>query len=560
MRLFASLRFIPLTLHAKTIIILSCVLITIFVVIAYISDLATSTLNDQQEREQAEVFAAQVADTVSYHTPQSADEARPDSPDRPDWKEVEIDIRDTMMRSKAQLSQVRVVYGCGAEAWKETVRLPAESESINSVEEREIEHGIKSIQILSTQSQGGFKRLTAVAPIFSRRMREGSERSGAALVVLKFDESQSVAGRLRRLTWPLMGLAILAMMIITWLLFRSLIYEPIDALLARMGKAESGDLAFDAAPPGAPDEIGLLTRRFDQMVGRIRHMTGQLEVERSGLKDRVHEATSELDGRRKQLEETNRRLFELQRQVSQLERLAAAGQLAAQFAHEVGTPLNLISGHVQVLRAHAQDERAIKRLNVVASQIRRITTIVRSMLDSTRWPRLQLESTDLNTLLINVIDAAQPTLSANHVSLKTMLAENLPLIEADPDQLQQVFLNLINNSLDAMPAGGAIMISTMIDQGSIVIELKDTGQGIAPEQIDMIFDPLFTTKQGHGAGLGLTVVHQLIAEHGGTVEVESAPGRGTGFRIKLPAPADNHTTGSPAVLQAPATSGQEKAL
>src|SRR5262249_55265189 len=237
------------------------------------------------------------------------------------------------------------------------------------------------------------------------------------------------------------------------------------------------------------------------------------------------------------LEETNLRLFELQRQLSQLERLAAAGQLAAQFAHEVGTPLNLISGHVQVLRAHAQDERAIKRLSVVAGQIKRITQIVRSMLDSTRLPGLRLEETDLNALLMKIIEAAHPTLAAHYVVLHTALDEELRPMEVDPDQLQQVFINLINNSLDAMPAGGALLISTRRDDDGALVELADTGEGIAAEQIELIFDPLFTTKPGRGTGLGLTVVKQIITEHGGTIAVTSKRGEGATFQIKLPSSA-----------------------
>src|SRR5262249_17806775 len=153
-----------------------------------------------------------------------------------------------------------------------------------------------------------------------------------------------VPARLRRLVWPLMALAIAAVTLITYFLFRYLVYEPIDALLLGIAKAEAGDLAADPQRE-TPDAIGLLTARFNRMLGRIRQMTGQLELERSRLKERVREATAESEGRQQQLEETNRRLYELQRQLSVLERLAAAGQLAAQFAHEVGTPLNLISGH-----------------------------------------------------------------------------------------------------------------------------------------------------------------------------------------------------------------------
>src|SRR5262249_59661741 len=109
--------------------------------------------------------------------------------------------------------------------------------------------------------------------------------------------------------------------------------------------------------------------------------------------------------------------FEMQRELTQLERLAGAGQLAAQFAHEVGTPLNLISGHVQLLRARTTDERVIKRLDVIAGQIERITSIVRSMLDSTRKPKPQLEWLDINSLLARIIKATQHTLEARDVTV-----------------------------------------------------------------------------------------------------------------------------------------------
>jgi two-component system NtrC family sensor kinase len=217
-----------------------------------------------------------------------------------------------------------------------------------------------------------------------------------------------------------------------------------------------------------------------------------------------------------------------------LERLAAAGQLAAQFAHEVGTPLNLISGHVQLLRARATDERVIKRLDIIGGQIDRITSIVRSMLDSTRKPKPQLELIDINALLARIFDATQPTLALRGVELKTSIGEQPLRVAADADQLQQVFINLINNSLDAMPHGGVLHVSTQNEFDRVSIQVSDSGEGIKRDQVDLIFDPLFTTKHGAGTGLGLTIVKQIISEHGGSVEVQSEPEKGTIFTIELP--------------------------
>jgi signal transduction histidine kinase len=367
------------------------------------------------------------------------------------------------------------------------------------------------------------------SPVDSGRPREIAN----VTVLLAFDETTTVAARLRRLVWPLMALAIIAITLITYMLFRRIIYRPIDRLLVGISRAEEGDLAAEVEP-ATSDEIGLLTSRFNRMLGRIRAMTDQLSVHQRRLEERVSEATAEIAERKEQVEDANLQLFEMQRQLTQLERLAGAGQLAAQFAHEVGTPLNLISGHVQLLRVRTTDERVIKRLDVIAGQIERITNIVRSMLDSTRKPKPQFEQVDINGLLARILDATQPTLAARGVELTLNMAEGLSMIEADPDQLQQVFINMINNSLDAMPSGGVLTISTIQHGQAVEINLSDSGEGIRRDDIDLIFDPLFTTKGGLGTGLGLTIVKQIIADHGGTVEVESEAGSGTTFRITLP--------------------------
>src|SRR5258705_1390546 len=156
------------------------------------------------------------------------------------------------------------------------------------------------------------------------------------------------------------------------------------------------------------------------------------------------------------------------------------------------------------------------------------------MLDSTRRPVPQLEPVDINSLLAHILDATQPTLAARNVELLAEMSEAIPPIEADADQLQQVFINLINNSLDAMPLGGKLSVSTSRDVDSVEIVLADSGEGIAKDELDLIFDPLFSTKQGRGTGLGLTIVKQIISEHDGGVEVESEPGQQTVFRITLP--------------------------
>jgi len=537
-----SFKLPPLKLHTRTTLVTSGVLVIVFAVIAILSDLAITKVSDQQERDQAQLLATRVADTVERHIKRQKIrierrkskqvQEEPQETTIPNWSDVREEIEDTIARAYPQLTEVRVFQRVASGQWEEPIRMPDDAGPLPDEQVKAASQQITTSKVVSVRQQGTNKLITASAGV-NVLEAGGPTHFGTVDVLLTFDENHSSAAELRRLMWPLMLLAIVSITLMTYFLFRHMVYKPIDSLLLAMSKAEEGDLAAEVES-GAPDEIGLLTSRFNRMLGRIRQMTQQLNLDQRRLEDRVHEATAEIADRKEQLEEANLGLFEMQRQLTQLERLAAAGQLAAQFAHEVGTPLNLISGHVQLLRARARDERVMQRLDIIAGQIDRITNIVRSMLDSTRRPVPRLEPVDINSLLAQILDATQPTLMARSVELQTDIASGLPPIEADPDQLQQVFINLINNSLDAMPLGGKLTVSTALDTDSVVIVLADSGEGIAEDQIDLIFDPMFSTKRGRGTGLGLTIVKQIISEHNGDVEVESDPGRQTTFRIRLP--------------------------
>lgn len=283
-------------------------------------------------------------------------------------------------------------------------------------------------------------------------------------------------------------------------------------------------------------------------------LTTRLETEQGILRERVREATIELEKRNQQLQETNLELWRTNRRMNELGRLAAAGQTAAHFAHEVGTPLNLISGHVQLLKSDLErDPRdAESRIRTISAQIERIERIVRRMLDKTRF-ETELAPLDLNSVLRKLCDAMSPAFDKRNIRLVETFADNLPLMAGSSDRLQQLFLNLINNSLDAMPEGGEIQIHTGLEGKSgksqrIHVDFIDTGMGMTPEVMSHIFDPLYTTKdRGHGTGLGLVIVSQIVAEHGGRVEVESELGKGTRFRLTfaaissdVPAGVENH--------------------
>jgi signal transduction histidine kinase len=391
-------------------------------------------------------------------------------------------------------------------------------------------------------------RYRVFAPI-----KDDGRYSGAVELVERLDDEPLIAVRFQSIAVWIALAAVTLITVATYLLFRQLVYRPIERLLFAMSRAEAGDLQAEA-PQRAPDELGLLSRSFNRMIARIHKMSQEREAQRMVLQERVHEATAELEQRNDQLEETNRELWETTLRLTELERLAAAGQTAAQFAHEVGTPLNLISGHVQLLRARiGDDESAQSRLETISAQIERIERIVREMMDRTRPVRPALAPVDLNALLVRIFDATAPSLDARGVRLETELAEDLPQISGDADRLQQVFINLINNALDAMPEGGTLGVRTgtplsdEVEAGAgrsaaadsysaafIFVEFADTGCGMTEELRARIFDPFYTTKAtGRGTGLGLVVVRQVTREHGGDIEVESERGKGTRFRLKL---------------------------
>src|SRR5499426_3234927 len=320
-----------------------------------------------------------------------------------------------------------------------------------------------------------------------------------------------------------------------------------NTLYRVIARAKAGELEAQA-PPRPPDELGRLSQEFNSLLSQVREMTGERERRQALLRERVREATAQLRQRNEQLAATNLELWRTTRRLTQFERLAAAGQTAAQFAHEVGTPLNLISCHAQLMGGELRDNpnAAESRIEVIVEQIERIERIVRQMLDRTRSETAELKPLDLNDLLRRVCDATGPALETGQVCLETAFDPRLPMIAGDVDHLQQVFINLINNALDAMPDGGSLRITTSYaDLGATsnngggpqaVVDVADTGCGMPRETQAHIFEPLYTTKErGKGAGLGLVVVSHVMQEHGGQIEVESEPERGTRFRLRFPA-------------------------
>ncbi len=232
----------------------------------------------------------------------------------------------------------------------------------------------------------------------------------------------------------------------------------------------------------------------------------------------------------------------LEQQIIQTEKLATIGQLAAGIAHEIGTPLNIISGNAEfVLLDTKESEPGHQELATIIEQTKRISTLMRQLLDFARPKVLSLQPTDVNGVLTDVLNFTRVQFKKGDIEVSTRLEEGIPKVYGDPALLYQVFLNIVVNAFQAMTKGGALTIRTgaervMDGRKKVTIEIADTGEGIRPENLEKIFTPFFTTKEpGKGTGLGLAVTRRIVEEHSGTIELKSELGKGTTFTIRFDA-------------------------
>ncbi len=227
----------------------------------------------------------------------------------------------------------------------------------------------------------------------------------------------------------------------------------------------------------------------------------------------------------------------LEDQLVQAEKLSSIGLLAAGVAHEVNTPLTVIASQAQMLaRQLPAEEPSARTADKIIRQAFRASEIVNNLLKFSRVSGSELVELDLNRVLRETVSLVEPMLRASKIGLNVQLASGEPVIFGNSGKLQQVFMNLIMNARDAMPRGGELTLATECVDSVVQVEVTDSGVGIPPEHLSKIFDPFFTTKaSSRGTGLGLAVTYGIIREHAGQIRVDSAPGKGTSFRLEFPA-------------------------
>ena len=225
----------------------------------------------------------------------------------------------------------------------------------------------------------------------------------------------------------------------------------------------------------------------------------------------------------------------LEAQLRQAERLAELGTLASGMAHEIGTPMNVILGRAEYLLHRTADEGMKKGLTTIVTQVERITKVMNQLLAFARRRTPERRAVDLGAIVEDSLEMFQERFSHSRIAVEKTIETSLPPVRADRDQLMQVLINLVMNSLHAMQEGGRLRLSLAREGNYARLEVADTGHGMPEEIRSKVFDPFFTTKEfGKGTGLGLTVVKGIIEEHGGTITLESVVERGTTFKIRLP--------------------------
>lgn len=298
--------------------------------------------------------------------------------------------------------------------------------------------------------------------------------------------------------------------------------RPIQGLLGGAAAMGRGELSHRVRVPRGGGELAELAQNFNRMAEGLVVQRQQAE----------REAQARLD---------------LERKLRHSERLAAVGHLAAGVAHEIGAPLQVIDGRASQLMNHATTpaEPHQRNLTIIRNQTERITNIVRNLLNLARTYELRRRPVNVSKLLTETIELIQPNADRQSVVIEKNY-NGLRQIEADPNLLQQVFLNILANAIQAMPAGGRLQIdcaeATRDEQTMVSIGVADTGVGIPPEHLGNIFDPFFTTKEvGHGTGLGLAVSNRIVEEHDGWIEAANNAEGGATLTVFLPvaAPQNN---------------------
>jgi len=374
---------------------------------------------------------------------------------------------------------------------------------------------------ISQEEFGSYKKISIFIYTFPLKDRKGKNIGGVSIL----QHTSFMEEDIEKAEWSiLITIFVLIGGTVALVLFgtRRWITHPISQLMVGIKNLAKGNLdtRIDSK---SNDELAELAKAFNQMATDLKEAQERI----------IQEGETKL---------------ELERSLRQSEKLATIGQLASGLAHEVGTPLNIISGRAELAKRRLSDkEEAQKSLDIILQQTEKITKIIQQLLGFVRKKKPEQASLRISPILESTLDFLDPPIQKQRVRVVKNLADDLPSVMGDSDQLQQVFLNLILNAIQSMPEGGILRLSTSskwiskegLEEGKrqyIEVSIEDTGMGMEREVMEDIFNPFFTTKEkDKGTGLGLTVSQGIVQEHEGWINAESEVGKGSVFKVYLPA-------------------------
>jgi two-component system NtrC family sensor kinase len=328
-----------------------------------------------------------------------------------------------------------------------------------------------------------------------------------------------------KVVYSFFGIGVLGLLLVLLLSFfiTTGIIRPLREMVWATRQIAEGDLSLELSI-SSKDEIGQLAESFNHMLVRLKQARHELEEYGRTLEEKV--------------EQRSRQLKRIQAQLMQSEKLASLGRLASGVAHEINNPLTGILTFSHLLMRRLKDHPELQReLEVIVKETTRVSAIVRGLLDFARESKPQKRPCNINELILGTLSLMEHQAVFHDIRIVKSLDPQVPMIPLDANQIQQVFMNILLNAADAMPAGGMLTItSNLLPEDSFVqVRFADTGTGIPEKNLNRIFDPFFTTKADKkGTGLGLAVSYGIIDRHRGQIEVQSEEGKGTIFTIKLP--------------------------
>ena len=301
------------------------------------------------------------------------------------------------------------------------------------------------------------------------------------------------------------------------------IIRPLREMLQATRRIAAGDLAVEI-PISSKDEIGQLAESYNHMLAGLKQARQELEGYGRTLEEKV--------------EQRSRQLKKIQTQLMQSEKLTSLGRLASGVAHEINGPLTgILTFSHQMMRKLKDHPELQQELELIVKEATRASAVVRGLLDFSREAQPQKRPCNINELVLHTLSLIEGQAVFRGIKIFKNLDPQVPLVLLDANQVQQVFINIILNSADAMPDGGILTITTHAAPGDpdVQVQFSDTGVGIPEKDLPRIFDPFFTTKgDKRGTGLGLAVSYGIIERHHGQIEVQTEEGKGTTFNVKLP--------------------------